>query len=226
MAADGVQTQAPLPYPFIPGSAVRVRNHVNPLSALYQVPTPSPHWEQVYSRLTQPFHLDIGTGSGRFLLAMAQQDPTFNYLGVEIREALVNRANAWAQTLGLSNIHFLFANVNVSLPCLFAPSDLTRVSIQFPDPWFKTKHHKRRVVQPELVSTLAELLQPEGTVFLQSDVENVAVEMAERFLNHPAFKDPCTNTSLNFNPLGIPTMREVQCLRLGLPIYRYWLVRR
>ncbi|MFQ3612115.1 MAG: methyltransferase domain-containing protein, partial [Cyanobacteriota bacterium] len=120
----------------------RVRQHVNPLQVQYQKPAPPPHWEQVYRRLGQPFHLDIGTGSGRFLLRIAQEQPEWNFLGVEIRQALVERANAWRDELQLDNLHFLFANINVSLRHLFAPGDLSRVTLQFPDPWFKKRHHK------------------------------------------------------------------------------------
>lgn len=219
---------SPRPWVGIPlqrGLNHRVRQHVNPLQVQYQQPTPPPHWERVYRRLGQPFHLDIGTGSGRFLLRIAREQPQWNFLGVEIRQALVERANAWRDELQLDNLHFLFANINVSLRHLFAPGDLSRVTIQFPDPWFKKRHHKRRVVQPQLVADLAVLLQPGSPVFLQSDIQAVAEEMATRFLEHPQFWDPHAGP-LDHNPFGIPTQREWHCQQLGLPIYRYWLERR
>ncbi|MCJ2543356.1 tRNA (guanosine(46)-N7)-methyltransferase TrmB [Thermostichus vulcanus] len=207
------------------GLSHRVRQHVNPLQVQYQQPASPPHWERVYRRLAQPFHLDIGTGSGRFLLRIAQEQPEWNFLGVEIRQPLVERANRWRDELGLDNVHFLFGNINVSLRHLFAPGDLSRVTLQFPDPWFKKRHHKRRVVQPQLVADLALLLRPGSPVFLQSDVKEVAEEMVGRFLEHPQFWDPYAGP-LDHNPLGIPTQREWHCQQLGLPIYRYWLERR
>jgi tRNA (guanine-N7-)-methyltransferase len=211
--------------PLQKGLGQRLRQHVNPLQAQYQQPASPPHWERVYRRLGQPFHLDIGSGSGRFLLRLAQEQPDWNFLGVEIRQPLVERANAWRDELGLDNVYFLFANINVSLRHLFAPGDLSRVTIQFPDPWFKKRHHKRRIVQPQLVADLALLLQPGSPVFLQSDVQEVAEEMVARFLEHPQFWNPYQGP-LDDNPFGIPTEREWQCLQLGLPIYRYWLERR
>ena len=158
---------------------------------------------------------------------MAQQYPDWNFLGVEIRRPLVERANAWVQELGLKNIHFLACNINVTLPHVFAPGDLERVSIQFPDPWFKQRHHKRRVVQPELVATLATLMAAGTEVFLQSDIQDVAVEMEARFTEHPGFCNVNGNAvELEGNPFGIPTYRETACEAKGLPIYRYWLERR
>ncbi len=207
------------------GLQQRVRNHVNPFHAQYRLPVPSPHWEQDYGRLDRPFHLDIGTGTGRFLLALSRQETTWNHLGIEIRKPLVERANLWKQELALDNVHFLFGNANVNLKQLFAPGDLSRVTIQFPDPWFKKRHQKRRVVQPPLVQDLALLLQPGSPVFLQSDIQEVAIEMWERFREHPDFEDP-SDGPIDHNPLRIPTLRELQCQKQGLPIYRYWLVRR
>lgn len=207
------------------GLQQRVRNHVNPFHAQYQSPAGSPHWEKDFGDLSRPFHLDIGTGSGRFLLALARRHRGWNHMGIEIRRPLVERANLWKQELGLDNVHFVFGNANVSLRHLFGPGDLQRVTIQFPDPWFKKRHQKRRVVQPNLVQDLALLLQPGSPVFLQSDIPEVAVEMWERFREHEAFEDPYDGP-IDHNPLQTPTLREVQCLQEGLPIYRYWLQRR
>ncbi len=207
------------------GLQQRVRNHVNPFHAQYRIPAQPPHWERDFGDLARPFHLDIGTGTGRFLLALAKQEPHWNHLGLEIRKPLVERANLWKQELQLDNVHFLFGNANVSLRQLFSPGDLDRVTIQFPDPWFKKRHQKRRVVQPQLVQDLALLLQSGSLVFLQSDIAEVADEMWHRFREDPNFEDP-HQARMDHNLLGIPTLRELQCQEQGLPIYRYGLVRR
>ena len=202
---------------------VRVRQHVNPLSKKYQTPVQPPIWDRVYAQPSQPLHLDIGCARGEFLLSMATLQPHWNFLGLEIREPLVEQANAKVSELGLRNLYYLFANVNNSLKPLlesFEAGTLRRVTLQFPDPWFKKRQAKRRVVQPELVDTLSTYLMDGGEVFLQSDVEAVAVEMCDRFEAHPAFLQQGSEPWLATNPLPVPTEREVSTLSRGEPVYR------
>lgn len=161
----------------------RVRQHVNPLKSTLAAPSPPPEWASAFADAAQPLTLDVGCGSGRYLLMRARQEPEVNFLGVDIRQKLVTRANAWAEELGLANVHFATANATVSLGEWFRslPAPLTAVSVQFPDPHFKKKHHKRRIVQPQLVDAVVEWLQPGGTVYLASDVYDVAVAMRNHF---------------------------------------------
>lgn len=203
-------------------AAVRVRQHVNPLSSKYQTPTPPPDWTKIYADMTLPLHLDIGCARGRFVLSMAQLQPDWNYLGLEIRDPLVEEANRLRDELGLRNIHYLFCNVNKSLRPLLSslPSGmLQRVTIQFPDPWFKKRHQKRRMVQADTVADLADYLAPGGSVFIQSDVEEVAIEMCDRFHSHPAFQRTSSQW-LPTNPLPVSTERERATQAKGEPVYR------
>ncbi|MBM0742203.1 tRNA (guanosine(46)-N7)-methyltransferase TrmB [Phormidium sp. CLA17] len=204
-------------------SIVRVREHVNPLSKKYQVPATPPNWQAIYAVPHQPLHVDIGCGKGHFVQDMAKLQSDRNFLGLEIREPLVDQANRWRDELGLSNLHYLFCNANNSLRPLLTslPAGiLQQVTIQFPDPWFKRRHQKRRVVQPELVVDLAEFLIPGGVVFVQSDVEEVASEMRDRFDEHPAFTRQHDHWLPN-NPMPISTERERSTLATSSePVYR------
>ena len=200
----------------------RVRQHVNPLSQKYQTVVTPPQWEEVYQNPTLPLHLDIGCGWGEFLLTMAQLHRDVNFLGLEIREPLVDKANKEREELGLNNLHFLFCNVNNSLSALLESlprQNLQWVTIQFPDPWFKRRHNKRRVVNPDLVNTLAQYLRLGGEVFLQSDVEVIIKQMHQGFALHPAFKQKYGEDWLTENPFP-PTEREVYTLKKEQPVYR------
>ncbi|NEO31564.1 MAG: tRNA (guanosine(46)-N7)-methyltransferase TrmB [Symploca sp. SIO3C6] len=206
---------------------VRVRQHVNPFHKKYQTPAQPPDWEQVYAQVNQPLHLDIGCARGEFLLEMAMLQPNWNFLGLEIREPLVERAGAMVDELDLSNIHFVFGNVNNSIEPILASlpqGKLQRVTIQFPDPWFKKRQAKRRLVQPELVNNLATYLSSEGIILLQSDLETVAQEMCTRFEANPAFQRKGKDW-LAKNPMPVPTQREILTLSRGEPVYRALFVR-
>jgi tRNA (guanine-N7-)-methyltransferase len=207
--------------------AVRVRQHVNPLNQKFQRAIAPPNWSAIYLNPNQPLFLDIGCARGQFLLEMAQLQPHHNFLGVEIRQALVQAANQERDQLHLGNLHYLFANINTSLSALIEPNALQGVMIQFPDPWFKRRHQKRRVVQPQLVRDLAVCLRPGGFVFIQSDILAVVVEMRDRIVAHPAFEQmESTDDWLTQNPLPISTERERLTLSQGLPVYRCWFHKR
>jgi tRNA (guanine-N7-)-methyltransferase len=201
---------------------LRVREHVNPLSSKYQTPPSIPDWGTIYAHPNLPLHLDIGCARGRFVLQLAQIEPSWNYLGLEIREPLVDQANQWRTEQGSQNLHYLSCNANNTLRPLLQglPSGwLQRVTIQFPDPWFKKRHHKRRVVQPGLVQDLADFLSSGAIVFLQSDILEVATEMRDRFSEHSSFEIQNPEWSQE-NIMPIPTEREIGVLAAGNPVYR------
>ncbi|KAJ7950644.1 tRNA (Guanine-N(7)-)-methyltransferase [Quillaja saponaria] len=211
---------------------VRIRQHVNPLSSSFSVPAQVPDWYQVFRDPTLPLMVDIGCGSGRFLIWLAKRNPEVrNYLGLEIRQKLVKRAELWVREIPLDNIHFLFANATVSFKQLVIsyPGPLMLVSILCPDPHFKKRHHKRRIVQKSLVDSIVDTLMPEGQVLIQSDVLEVAVDMRSQFdemelLKHIDAYDKtllCDSEGwLLSNPMGIRTEREVHAESDGAKIYR------
>lgn len=202
---------------------VRVRQHVNPLSYQYRTPIAIPDWNQVYQDTTRPIHLDIGCARGRFLTKMAGLYPEINFLGIEIREPLVIEANKEKDRLGYTNLYFLFCNINVFLEDLLKSlpeGKLQKVSIQFPDPWFKRRHSNRRVVQPEFVNILARYLASDGLVFLQSDVEAIAREMTDRFAENPNFIRQHESQWLEENIFPVPTEREIATYNKGENVYR------
>ncbi len=205
----------------------RVRQHVNPLSNKYAIPATAPTWAKVFGNPQLPLHLDIGCAKGDFVREMACKVPDWNFLGLEIREPLVERALIRRDHDQQTNLHFVFCNANNSLKPLLAdyPSELECVSIQFPDPWFKKRHQKRRVVQPELVNTLAELMLVGGRVWLQSDIEEVCMEMCDRFDESPAFVRKSADW-LRESPFPAKTDREKVGEEKGLPVYRAMYFRR
>ncbi|MEB3255727.1 MAG: tRNA (guanosine(46)-N7)-methyltransferase TrmB [Synechococcaceae cyanobacterium] len=202
-----------------------MRQHVNPLSRAHQQPRTLPPPEGLFHNPSLPLHLDIGAARGRFLLAMAGLHPARNHLGLEIRRPLVEAAEAERRQAELGNLHFLFANVNVSLPPWLAalpPGRLRLVTLQFPDPWFKKRHHKRRVLQPALLHALAVALPEGAELFLQSDVPAVIEPQVALVEAGGGFERPAGDGRpwRADNPLPVPTERERHVLAQGLPVYR------
>ncbi|XP_022682101.1 uncharacterized protein LOC101756105 isoform X1 [Setaria italica] len=215
------------------GQHLRIRQHVNPLSSSFSEPTEPPDWKEVFEDPLLPLMVDIGCGSGRFLIWHAKNSgQRRNYLGLEIREKLVERTQFWVNELGLRNIYFMFANATVSFEKIISsyPGPLSLVSILCPDPHFKKRHHKRRVLQPPLVDSITKNLCLGGQVLIQSDVLEVAADMRERFdgysdiLEHVDCVDKdlhCDNEGwLLDNPMGIRTEREIHAELEGATIYR------
>lgn len=198
---------------------VRVHQHVNPLAPYYrQAPTPLV-LNEIFAEPTRPLLLDIGCARGRFLLRMADAGSEWNYLGVEIREPLVNEANRLASEAGLTNAHYAFCNAMLWLDRLLShiPGELLQmVTIQFPDPWFKKKHAKRRMVNEELVDVIAAKLSSGGTIFVQTDIEFLAEEMFSLFDSDARL----TSQEVLENPFPVKTERERAVEDKALPVYR------
>ncbi len=208
----------------------RVRQHVNPLSSFFQRPLLLPGPEELFFDSNLPIHLDIGCARGMFLLQFAEIEKNWNFLGVDIRSSLVEKAELDRNNLHLENLKFLFCNANVSLESWLKglkEGQLQRVSIQFPDPWFKKRHEKRRVLTPIFLHALAKALVPGSQLFIQSDVLPLINSMVQIVLLSKYFDAFGMNKlgSLEDNPYHISSEREDYAINNGLPVYRYLFIR-
>lgn len=198
---------------------VRVHQHVNPLAPYFRF-TPKPlDIDNIFANPDLPLHLDIGSARGRFLLKMAEIKKNQNFLGVEIREPLVEEANRLAAEKKIINLHYEFCNAMIALDKLLEklPVNLLQtVTIQFPDPWFKKKHAKRRMVNEDLASTVVSHLANSGKIFVQTDIEFLADEMFEFFRQNGKLRE----IEITENPFPVKTEREIAVEEKDLPIYR------
>lgn len=134
-------------------------------------------------------HLEIGFGNGASLVAMAQANPDKDFIGIEVHRPGVANVLLQIEQLGLSNIRVLCADAVEVLRHNLAEASLDAVYIFFPDPWHKTRHHKRRLVQLAFIELLQTRLRPGGLVHMATDWENYAKHMlavmkqAEGFTN-------------------------------------------
>ena len=207
-----------------------MRQHVNPLSQFFQLPLSLPSKNVLFKKSHYPIHLDIGSAKGEFLIELASTYPDWNFVGLEIREPLVAFCEKKRKKLNLNNLKFLFCNVNVSLDewlLDFDDGQLKRVSIQFPDPWFKRKHYKRRVLKTNLLNSIAKSMNKDGEIFIQSDILKLFNSMTNTMDESKYFnrKDLGDMILLDKNPYNVKTDRELYSLKKNLPIYRAMYIR-
>lgn len=134
-----------------------------------------------------PLSFEIGFGAGDALLARSQARPDWNHVGIEVHRPGVGRALIRAEQAGLENLRVMTRDAVDVLREQVAPDSLAEVVIEFPDPWHKKRHHKRRLVQPALAQLVAERLAPDGVLRLATDWAEYALQMREVLDAEPAF---------------------------------------
>lgn len=134
---------------------------------------------------------------------------------------MVDQVNEQAEELGLTNLRAVFANITTELDVLFADHSLQRVFVNFPDPWFKNRHHKRRLMTPDLARTLARKVTLGGEVLFQSDIWELGIEALEVLEREPAFANARHPWHfLRENPFDSKSLREVRVEERGIRVWR------
>lgn len=184
-----------------------------------------PDWRAILGEGAARLELEIGSGHGGFAMAFAARHPERALVAVEQRRAFATAMAARAARRGLANLVVVNGDARLLAPRLFRPGSLAAVHVHFPDPWWKRKHHRRRLVDDGMSALLFRLLAPGGVLDFRTDVERYALEARERlellgFVNAagPArFAEPA--------PGEIPSTREKRYLATGQPVWRLRLVR-
>jgi tRNA (guanine-N7-)-methyltransferase len=196
----------------------RHRHHANPFTVRGAL-TPL-DLAAVFHRQA-PLALDVGFGRGAFLVELARRHPEWNVLGIELREFLVAKAKAQARALDLTNLHAVIANANAHLSALVPDRSLAFVAINFPDPWFKRRHQKRRVVTRQWLEALATKLMPGAQIHAMTDYEPLARVLLEVFEANPGYCNLAgPGRFAQESTTGILTEREIKHQGRGQPIWR------
>ena len=126
-----------------------IRPHVNPLQRRFVEQDCSTTLNAALSfETSQALHVDIGCGKAHFCADLATARPDLNVLGIEIRDELMVEARRLSELSGVGNLRFVSGSANSLVPMLPEAIILSSASVNFPDPWPKRRHRKRRVVQP------------------------------------------------------------------------------
>ncbi len=117
----------------------------------------------------RPLEVDLGCGDGRFLLEMAARYPERDFLGVERLLGRVRKVCKRIGKLGLANARVLRLESRYTAEWLLPRASVSRLHLLCPDPWPKSRHHRRRLIQEEFLQAIWDLLQPGGEFLFKTD---------------------------------------------------------
>jgi tRNA (guanine-N7-)-methyltransferase len=172
-----------------------------------------------------PRFLEIGFGMGETTALIAQANPQYDYLAVEVHTPGVGSLLKQIDELGLINIRIIQHDAVEVLRKSLPSDSLSGVHIFFPDPWPKARHHKRRLIQPEFVRLLSTRVQIGGYIHAATDWEDYAVRMLKVFSEEPQL----ANTAAGYaaRPAHRPVTKfEQRGLRLGHKVWDLVFLRR
>ena len=168
--------------------------------------------------------IELGPGRGGFLVERAALEPQAALIGLEIRRKWASVVDGRLAERGLGARARVFAeDARFALPRLAPDACVRRFFVHFPDPWWKKRHAKRLLVQGGFRDEIARLLEPEGELFVQTDVEERAtgyeelVALDDRFAAHG---DLPGSPRLAENPYVARSPRERRAIADGLPVHR------
>jgi len=161
-----------------------------------------------------PKILEIGCGMGETTAAIATAHPENDYLGLEVHTPGVGSLCKLIAEGAIPNLRVCQHDAVEVLRDMIGDGTLSGVHIFFPDPWPKARHHKRRLIQPPLVATLAAKLKPGGYIHCATDWENYAEQMLNVLSGEPALANTAEGYAPrpDYRPL---TKFEQRGLRLG-----------
>ena len=184
-------------------------------------------WQEEFPKKA-PLHLEIGTGKGRFIMELAARHPEINYIGIEKYSSVLLRLVDKQQEAQLDNLLLIRGDAEL-LETFFAPGEISRIYLNFSDPWPKDRHAHRRLPSREFLSRYDHILSPDGIIEFKTDqrplfdfaleaVENSPFAISEMTFDLHA--DPVMNEG------NIMTEYEERFSAKGNKICKYILVRK
>jgi len=143
-----------------------------------------------------PLVVEIGCGMGEAMLAMAAADPERDYLGVDVHTPGLGAMLAKAEIDGVRNVAVARGDAVELLRHGVGPADLDAINVFFPDPWPKARHHKRRLIRPEIVLLMRDRLRPGGVLHAATDWVHYAEQMRDVLTADPGLR----KTSEGYTP--------------------------
>ena len=164
-------------------------------------------WSEEIFRNSHPIHIEIGMGKGQFLLSLAERSPDINYIGIERYSSVLLRAveklTPSPDSPVRENLRFICMDA-AAITETFAPGEISRIYLNFSDPWPKARHARRRLTSPDYLARYASIMTKDGQLEFKTDNQSLfdfSVESIENSdtwsitaLTRDLHNDPSMNT--------------------------------
>lgn len=176
-------------------------------------------WHDRFSN-NNPIYAEFGTGRGKFITTLAKNNPDINYIAMELKEEVLLKAVEKATEANLTNILFIWGDVT-KIEDYFEKEELSRIYINFCDPWPKKRWAKRRLTHTNYLNKYYELLTQDGEVHFKSDNEGLFEFTLNEFCKNPwRLKNISLDLSNNTEIDNVTTEYEDKFITQGLKIFR------
>lgn len=164
---------------------MRIRTHTNPLT--FKDHHQKLIIKEIFPLPSHPLDIEIGFGRGVFLRKWAKNHPERNIIGIEVRKQIVEEIKEKLKKEDISNVHVINTAAHLVLEKSLEPKCVENIFIFHPDPWFKNKHNKRRVIQNHFLMLCEEKLSLKGQLHISTDVPELWEYMIEEIKKNKKF---------------------------------------
>ena len=189
---------------------------------LYSVPWTQLDWplnRKALFGFDGPLDVEIGFGNGAFLADLAQASSDRQFVGIERSLGSLQRLFARLKENGIENVRVIQADASFAFDSLFAPGDVARLFVNFPDPWPKERHHSRRLIQPAFVDLVSRRLTPDGELMIGTDHADYAEWIIEVLEGQSKLASKHGTTYVSDIPGRKPTKYEQKAREIGSKIH-------
>lgn len=212
---------------------MRLRNIPGSREVIAESPFVVPEGEPIKGRWKDrfgnenPVHIEIGMGKGRFLMTLAEKNPGINYVGIERYSSVLLRALQKMEEKLLPNLLFLRMDAE-SLTEIFEEGEVSKIYLNFSDPWPKERHAKRRLTSRVFLDRYDRILKPEGRLEFKTDNREL-FDFSVEELAAAGWRSEIVTYDLHRDPVlmedNIMTEYEERFSSAGNPICKYSIYR-
>lgn len=163
----------------------------------------------------KPIDIEIGFGKGQFIVEKSKLYKDINFIGFEVKKGLVDYTISLIEKNSLSNIYVEKSYANVSIPQKIPNESIRNIYVNFPDPWWKRKHKKRRILQTDYIKIFYNSLKEDGIIYVRTDVKEYSEFVKKNFSEFKEFQE-IEHDIISDN---IMSNRETRCIEEGLDVY-------